>query len=71
MGLLPPKTPVAHKTGTATGFTCDVGIITLPFEKGHIALSIYIAHSTNNLENNERVLAEAGRAIYDYFLYSL
>ncbi len=68
MGLLPPKTPVAHKTGTLTGYTCDIGIITLPHQTGHIALSAYIKNSKKDLTKNERVLAEIGRTVYDGFL---
>jgi beta-lactamase class A len=68
MGLLPPKTPVAHKTGTATGYTNDVGIVTLPDQYGHIAITAFIKNSSKDKISNERVLAEVGRTIYDYFL---
>jgi beta-lactamase class A len=70
MGLLPPRTPVAHKTGTLTGYTCDIGIITLPHNAGNIAISAYIKNSSKELANNERVLAEIGRSLYDYFLFT-
>lgn len=70
MGLLPAKTPVAHKTGTLMGYTCDVGIISLPHNCGHIAVSAYIKDSHKNLDNNERVLAEVGRTLYDYYMYA-
>jgi beta-lactamase class A len=69
MGLLPPKTPVAHKTGTLTGYTCDVGIITLPADYGNIAISAYIKNSNKDLINNECVLAEVGRSVYDFILF--
>ena len=49
-------------------YTCDVGIITLPFNYGMVALAAYIKDSIQNLTNNERVLAEVGRTLYDYFL---
>ena len=68
MGLLPNRTPVAHKTGSLTGYTCDIGIITLPHNAGNIAISSYIKNSHKDLTNNERVLAEVGRSIYDFFL---
>ena len=68
MGLLPPRTPVAHKTGTLTGYTCDMGVITLPHQAGHIAVTAFIKKSSKDLTNNERVLAEVGRSLYDYFL---
>lgn len=70
MGLLPPKTPVAHKTGTLTGYTCDVGIITLPDTYGSIAVAAYVKNSSKDLTNNERVLAEVGRLIYDFMLFT-
>ncbi len=70
MGLLPARTPVAHKTGTLTGYTCDIGIITLPHNAGNIAISAYIKNSSQDLMNNERVLAEVGRSVYDYFLFN-
>lgn len=70
MGLLPPKTPVAHKTGTLTGYTCDVGIITLPEDYGNIAIAVYIKNSSKDLINNERVLAEVARSVYDFILFT-
>jgi beta-lactamase class A len=70
MGMLPPRTPVAHKTGTLTGYTSDVGIITLPHDCGSVAISAYIKNSSKDLMNNERVLAEVGRTVYDFFLLS-
>jgi beta-lactamase class A len=70
MGLLPPKTPVAHKTGTAEGYTNDVGIITLPHEMGHIAISVFIKNSPSDRSINERVIAELARIAYDTFLFS-
>lgn len=68
MGLLPRRTPVAHKTGTATGYTNDVGIITLPHDGGHIAITAFIKESSKDKTCNERILAEVGRTVYDYFL---
>lgn len=68
MGLLPHSTSVAHKTGTFSGYTSDVGIITLPHHAGHVAIAAYIKYSTKGLTHDERVLAEVGRTVYDYFL---
>jgi beta-lactamase class A len=70
MGLLPHRTPVAHKTGTATGYTNDVGIITLPHNAGHIAITAFIKESRKDKIPNERVLAEVSRTVYDFFLFS-
>jgi beta-lactamase class A len=69
MAILPPGTPVAHKTRILTGFTLDLGIITLPSNAGHIAITAYIKNSSKDLANNERVLAEVGRMVYDSFLF--
>lgn len=68
MGLLPHGTSVAHKTGTFTSYTSDVGIITLPHHAGHVAIAAYIKYSKKGLTHDERVLAEVGRTVYDYFL---
>jgi beta-lactamase class A len=68
--MLPPKTPIAHKTGTLPGYTCDIGIITLPHQMGHIAITAFIKKSLQDLTNNERILAEVGRSVYDFFLFS-
>ena len=82
-GLLPANTKVAHKTGTWTiyskaflqypaskklyRFASDVGIITLPHNKGHIAMAIYV--KSNSVDDKERykVISMVARAIYDYF----
>lgn len=69
MGLLPHHTPVAHKTGSAHGYTNDVGIITLPHDLGHIAISAFIKESSKEKSYNERTLAEVSRTVYDYFLF--
>lgn len=68
MGLLPKNTVVAHKTGTLTGYTCDVGVVTLPHGVGHFAISVYIKNSSKDLNSNERMIAEIGRMLYDYYL---
>jgi beta-lactamase class A len=70
MGLLPYRTPVAHKTGSLTGYTCDIGIITLPHDAGNVAVSAFIKESDKDLANNERVLAEVGRSVYDFYLFN-
>lgn len=70
MGLLPAKTPVAHKTGTASGFTNDAGIITLPHDLGHVAITAFIKDAPQDKTINERVIAEACRTVYDYFIFA-
>lgn len=72
-GLLPPGTPVAHKTGSSftdekgvTAATNDVGIVTLP-DGNHVAMVIFLADSAAALEAREKAIAEIARAGYDHF----
>jgi len=66
-GLLPAGTPVAHKTGTLGGVADDVGVITLPGDAGHVAISVFTKASTKPEEASERAVAEVARTVYDYF----
>ena len=69
-GLLPPKTPVAHKTGTdetrngLTRATNDIGIATLPGGR-HLAIAVFIGDSRANEAQRERVIAKSSRAAWD------
>jgi len=66
-GLLPPGTPVAHKTGTIAAAINDVGIITLPGDAGHVAIAVFV-HTFHRTEwRRERTIAEVARLVYDYF----
>lgn len=83
-GLLPPNTPVAHKTGSwfivspkylsapqsrqLLRFVGDVGIITLPNNKGHIAIAVYVKSTAVHNIPRFRAIAEESRMLYDYFL---
>ena len=68
-GNLPPGTPVADKTGTgeAGATTNDVGIITLPENKGHLAVAVLISGSKLSAEAQEKLIADVARAAYDYY----
>ena len=68
-GHLPEHVEVAHKTGTIGGTTNDVGIITLPGDAGRIAIAMFVKGSPVPVEQREHTIAEASRAIYDYFLF--
>lgn len=69
-GMLPPGTRVAHKTGTYPGTTNDVGIIDLP-DGSHVAIAAYVKKSAKvSGADLEAAIAQASRAVYDYFLYS-
>ena len=67
-GLLPPGTPVAHKTGTSgtekgiTAATNDIGIITLPTER-HLAIAVFVADSPADEATREGVIAKIAQAI--------
>lgn len=83
-GLLPPNVKVAHKTGTwAIGeqnylrypgskklyrYASDVGIITLPNNKGHVAIAVYVKSQAASDYTRSRAIALASRAIYDHFM---
>ena len=66
-GDLPAGTPVADKTGTgeAGAATNDVGLITLPATKGHLAMAVFISGSKLSEEAQEKLIAELARAAYD------
>lgn len=66
-GLLPAGTPVAHKTGSLGGVVDDVGIVTLPGDLGHVAISVF-TRSVGKSEDAEKAVAEVARTIYDYFV---
>jgi beta-lactamase class A len=60
--LLPPGTPVEHKTGTLSGYSGDVAFVTLP-DGRRIALAIFARGG----DNRPGVIATLARAIYDGF----
>jgi beta-lactamase class A len=72
-GLLPPGTPVGHKTGTSptndkglSPATNDAGIIVLPNCK-HLAISIFITDSYDPIATREMVIAKIAKAAHDEF----
>ncbi len=69
-GRLPAGTVVADKTGTLAGTVNDVGFITLPDGKGHIAIVVLIKGSEATSDTRETVIADIARLLYDYFLIS-
>lgn len=70
-GLLPPDTPVAHKTGTISGTVNDVGVVTLPGGRGHVVISVLIKQGVGDGAEHKRVIAEIARATYDFFVFAL
>jgi beta-lactamase class A len=69
-GLLPPETPVAHKTGTIGGTTNDAGIVTLPGDAGHVVTVVFVKASDKEVPERERAIAHIARTIHDYFLFN-
>lgn len=65
-GLLPAGVRVENKTGTLSGFTSDVGFMTLP-DGRRIAVAFFARHGANR----PRTIAQAARAIYDGFTAAL
>lgn len=75
-GNLPAGTVVADKTGSgekdaATGMakaTNDVGIITLPSNRGHLAIAVLVNQSKLPDAAQEKLIAELARAAYDAYV---
>ena len=72
--LLPKNTVFAHKTGWSgtnkdglTGATNDIGIVTLPNGK-QFAIAVFVTNSMEKETTNDRMIAEIGKATYDYFI---
>jgi beta-lactamase class A len=69
-GLLPPGTPVAHKTGSSgvewgmIPATNDVGLITLP-DGRRLALAVFVTDAHADQETCEHVIAAIAREIYN------
>ena len=74
-GDLPSGTLVADKTGSGekgaitrvAKATNDVGIITLPSGRGHIAIAILVSESKLPDAAQEKLIAELARAAYDAY----
>jgi beta-lactamase class A len=67
-GALPPGVTVADKTGTIGGVVNDVGMITLPDERGRLIIAVYTKGSRlTPYAVREPFLAEISRAAFEYF----
>ncbi len=67
-GLLPPETEVAHKSGSISGSINDTGIVFLPYDAGHLAVTVLMRNARATTAARERVIAEVTRYAYDYFV---
>jgi beta-lactamase class A len=74
-GDLPEGTVVADKTGSgekdeatqAAKVTNDVGIITLPANRGHLAIAVLVSNSKLPDADQEKLIADVARAAYDAY----
>lgn len=62
---VPAGTPVADKTGSGPSTTNDVGVVTLPGDRGHLALAVLLDGSKLPTAEQEALIAEVARAAYD------
>jgi len=67
--MLPPGTRIAHKTGTLNGIGNDAGVITLP-DGRLFAITVFVMKDYKGHQMRDRIMAEAARAAYDYFLFA-
>jgi beta-lactamase class A len=67
-GLLPKGIDVAHKSGTISGSINDTGIVILPYNAGHIAITVFMKNARASTAIRERVIADISRYAYDYFV---
>jgi beta-lactamase class A len=66
-GGVPEGTSVADKTGSGPGGSAsnDVGIITLPEGKGHLAVAVLVSGSKKPVPAQEQLIADVAHAVYD------
>jgi len=69
-GKLPAGIKVAHKTGTIGGTINDSGIIFLPDNLGHIAITVFSKNTQGGIEKIENIIAEIAQATYFYFYFT-
>lgn len=62
-GLLPPGTPLAHKTGTISSTTNDAGIVTLPEGRGHLVIVLFVKGSRLGVHAREHAIAAAAALV--------
>ncbi|MCX6563358.1 MAG: class A beta-lactamase-related serine hydrolase [Candidatus Aminicenantes bacterium] len=69
-GELPPRTIVAHKTGTIAGTVNDCGILFLPDGAGRVVLTVLSKDFTADTADVEAIIAKIARFVYDYFYFT-
>ncbi len=69
-GDLPHYIRVAHKTGTIGGTVNNAGIIYLPDDLGHVAITVFSKNTEAPTEDVEDIIAQIARFVYDYFYFT-
>jgi beta-lactamase class A len=69
-GDLPQNIQIAHKTGTIGGTVNNVGIIYLPDNLGHVAITVFTKDTEDETSDVEDVIAQISRFVYDYFYFT-
>ena len=69
-GDLPRYVQIAHKTGTIGGTVNNVGIIYLPDDIGHVAITVFTKDTEDDTQDVEDAIAQIARFVYDYFYFT-
>ncbi len=69
-GDLPRHVRVAHKTGTIGGTVNNAGIMYLPDDLGHVAITVFSKNTEDPTDKVEEVIAQIARFVYDYFCFT-
>ncbi len=69
-GDLPRYVRIAHKTGTIGGTVNNAGIIYLPDDLGHVAVTVFSKDTEEPTEDVEDAIAQIARFVYDYFYFT-
>jgi len=69
-GGLPSQVRIAHKTGTIGGTVNNAGIIYLPDDLGHVAITVFSKDTEDDTEDVEDAIAQIARFVYDYFYFT-
>ncbi len=69
-GDLPHYVQIAHKTGTIGGTVNNAGIIYLPENLGHVAITVFTKDTEDETQEVEDIIAQISRFVYDYFYFT-
>jgi len=69
-GDLPRYVRIAHKTGTIGGTVNNAGIIYLPDNLGHVAITVFSKDTERDTKEVEDIIAQISRSVYDYFYFT-